>query len=97
MEQDKVKDFLSFKTMITPAVIQIIFWLGVGSAVIWGLYSMFAINFLSGFLTLIVGPIAVRIYCELLIVFFRINTSLHEMNTKMGASNKKGSDSVLDM
>lgn len=97
MEQDAVKDFLSFKKMITPSVIQIIFWLGVGFCVLGGLYTMFAADFLSGLVTLLVGPIVIRIYCEIMIIFFRMNQSLHEMNMKMGASNKKGGDSVLDM
>jgi hypothetical protein len=36
-------------------------------------------NVLKGFLLLFLGPIAVRIYCEILIIFFRINETLTEI------------------
>lgn len=95
MEQDAVKDFLAFKKMITPTFIQIIFWLGVAGAVIFGLISIFSGDFLPGLLTLILGPIMVRIYCEIMIVFFRMQQSLHEMNSKMKGGSK-GNDNILD-
>jgi hypothetical protein len=34
---------------------------------------------LWGVLVLILGPVAVRIYCEILIIFFRINETLTEI------------------
>jgi len=36
-------------------------------------------NVLKGMLLLFLGPIAVRIYCEILIIFFRINETLTEI------------------
>lgn len=88
-----MSDFLSFRKMITPVVIQILFWLGVLICVAAGLLlfagsdslpsSGFVSPRLAGLLLIVVGPILVRIYCELLIVLFRIHESLRaiEHNT----------------
>ncbi len=69
-----MQDFLTFKRMITPIIIQILFWIGAGLYVIYGLYTMtqggMAIAF--GLLMVIFGPIFVRIVCELVIIVFRI-------------------------
>ena len=83
-------DFLKFRKMITPVIIQILFWVGVGGAVIgalvvmamsFGSYGGGAAQFLGGLVLLVVGPVMVRIYCELLILFFRMNETLTEIKT----------------
>jgi len=82
-----MKDFLAFRTMLTPVIIQVIFWLGALICVIIGLVFILsgigqhggAANVLKGLLLLILGPIAARIYCEILIIFFRINETLTEI------------------
>ena len=82
-------DFLAFRKMITPAVIQIIFWLGVIGCIIGGLGllsggdSMAMVSPVSptvlGILVLTVGPLVIRVYCELLMVLFRIYESLRNI------------------
>jgi hypothetical protein len=71
-------DFLRFETMITPVVIQVIFWIAVVIVIIAGIVQLtnggWAV--LTGLLTIILGPLVARIYCELVIVFFRINDHL---------------------
>ena len=71
-------DFLRFETMITPVVIQVIFWIAVIVAIISGIITMThgGWSVLVGFLILILGPLLARIYCEILIIFFRINDHL---------------------
>jgi hypothetical protein len=69
-------EFLAFKKMITPIIIQVLFWLGVICAVIAALVSMLTQSLLLGLFMLVLGPILVRIYCELLIVVFRIHDCL---------------------
>ena len=79
-------DFLAFRKMITPGVIQIFFWLGVVVCVIAGLAILSNSEVLAAaspvpptltaVLVLVVGPLIVRIYCELLMVLFRIYESL---------------------
>jgi hypothetical protein len=80
-----MNDFFAFRTMITPVIIQIIFWVGVALCILFGIGfiiggittdARFAV---IGFVTLILGPVLVRIYCEILIIFFRINETLTEI------------------
>lgn len=91
-------DFLSFRKMITPAVIHIAFWFGVVACVIAALGVLTNSNTLaassplppavSAVLILILGPLIVRIYCELLMVLFRIYESLRaiELGKAQGRS-----------
>ena len=89
-------DFLTFRKMITPTIIQIIFWIGIVLCVVGGIVGIVvgavqntASGVLYGLVTLIIGPLVVRIYCELLILMFRMNDSLTEINSKMGRSNSE--------
>jgi hypothetical protein len=82
-------DYLVFRRMITPLIIQFLFWISVilcvfgGLAqVVLGLFSPRYVNFaqvLLGLLTILLGPILVRIYCEMIILFFRMNETLTEI------------------
>jgi hypothetical protein len=80
-----VNDFLSFRTMITPFIIQIIFWIGVALCILFGIgYLLVGSRYghaspAYGLLILFLGPVVVRIYCEILIIFFRINETLTEI------------------
>lgn len=78
------KAFSEFKFMITPVFIKIIFWLFVVLTVILGLYMMTrgSFFFFQGLITLVLGPIAVRIYCELLIVMFKIHEGIEKLADK---------------
>ena len=71
-----MKDFLTFKRMITPLFIQIIFWALLAICIISSISAMFTQGFWRGFLFLILSPILIRIGCELLIVFFRMQEDL---------------------
>jgi hypothetical protein len=73
-------EYLTFDKMIAPVVIQVLFWIGVVFIVIAGLISLFSGAFLTGLAMIILGPIVVRVYCEVLLVFFRILDNLREIN-----------------
>ncbi len=73
-----MNDYLSFKKMITPLIIQIAFWIGVLVSVVMGFVTMGEQGFLPGLFLIILGPLAVRIYCELIIIIFSINETLRE-------------------
>jgi hypothetical protein len=90
-----MEDFLKFRKMITPVIIQVLFWVGVAGSVISALVIMAmsfsssgggAAQFLGGLVMLVVGPVVVRIYCELLILFFRMNETLTDI--KNGLAKK---------
>lgn len=84
-----MRDFWAFRTMVTPVIIQIIFWVGallclfIGAGMIfWGVtnYQVDMGHYIwKGVLLFILGPLGVRVYCEILIVFFRINETLTEI------------------
>ncbi|MEM2478529.1 MAG: DUF4282 domain-containing protein [Thermoproteota archaeon] len=72
------QDFVSFRKFITPRVMPIVFWIGVGIAVIMGLITTVegalagsARLVFLGLVTLFLGPLFVRILCELVLTFFR--------------------------
>lgn len=86
-----MKDFLSFNKMLTPIIIQIVFWIGVGFSVIIGLMTIITglgyygsgIQVLFGLMIIAIGPLTVRIYCELLIIAFKMNESLQNIKDKL--------------
>lgn len=81
-----MKDFLNFKKMITPLVIKILFWVGAVSCIITGLGMIFYKRIGAGLAVLFLGPIGVRIYCELFILLFNINDTLTDL--KNNAKNQ---------
>lgn len=71
-------DFTKFDKMITPTIIKFLFWVGVALSVIAGLAMLFqgGVSSLFGILTIVIGPLFTRLYCELLIVIFKIHENL---------------------
>jgi hypothetical protein len=89
------KDFLSFRTMITLTIMQILYGVGAALITLFGLISMFRSNseygsylpggFFAGLLIIIIGNVFWRVWCEIIIVLFRINKTL----TNIDANTKK--------
>lgn len=78
MKESNFKEFLSFHTMLTPVIIQILFWVGVAVCVIAGIFLIGA-GKIQGLLLILLGPVVVRVYCEILIIFFRIHDTLSDI------------------
>jgi hypothetical protein len=77
---DKMGNFIRFETMITPILIQILFWLAVVICVIVGFFAIESVPQIGiGLAVIIFGPILARIYAEILIVIFRINDHLRQI------------------
>ncbi|WP_069649874.1 DUF4282 domain-containing protein [Caloranaerobacter ferrireducens] len=83
MNKFEFKDFLKFDKLIMPKVITYIYYLGVIIAVFSALGTIFASlslhssgMFFTGLITLILGPLVVRLACELYIVLFKIYEKL---------------------
>jgi len=76
------KDFSDFKFMITPVFIKIIFWISAIMVFLFGLYLLVSGMFLQGLITMIIGPIGIRIYCELMMVFFKIHEGIEKLVEK---------------
>ncbi|MFA7349904.1 MAG: DUF4282 domain-containing protein [Methylotenera sp.] len=84
-----MKDVLFFDSMLTPKIITFVYWLLLFSAVVAGLSTMFGGyggfsigNFFTGLLYGVGGAVAARIWCELLIVLFKMNEALQDLRHK---------------
>ena len=74
----------SFKKMITPLIIQALYWIGIAGVVIVAFGMMFRRGgFWMGLVYLVLGPIMVRVYAELLIVLFRMHDALNEISDSL--------------
>jgi len=77
-----MKDIFFFDSMLTPKIIIFIYWLGLISVVVGALATMFSEyggGFWSGLGVLLFGLIGTRVWCELLIVLFKINENLQKI------------------
>ncbi|MFD1414891.1 DUF4282 domain-containing protein [Oceanobacillus jeddahense] len=81
--------FFSFEEMITPVIIKVLFWIGLVAAVIFGLITIFTgiieqefLLMFSGLITIVIGSLLVRVYCELLIIMFKIYETLKQIRDK---------------
>ncbi len=75
-------DFLAFRRMLVPVIIQIIFWVLVVGVVVLSILLIAGGNMeqiVIGIIMLPLGPFAVRIMCESMIVVFRINETLTDL------------------
>nr|WP_038092581.1 DUF4282 domain-containing protein [Acidihalobacter prosperus] len=84
-----MRDIFFFDKMLIPRIITGIYWITLLAVLIGGLASMFdgyggftAGKFFEGVFYMVAGAIAARIWCELLIVLFKINEALQEIRHK---------------
>ncbi len=78
--------------MITPKIITLLYWLLLAGVVITGVGAMFAGSmmgggfgfgsFLHGLMIIVFGAIGVRVWCELLIVLFKIHENIQRLADK---------------
>jgi hypothetical protein len=75
--------------MITPKIITFIYWLLLLVDVGYSLSTMFSgyegftfTKFIMGLVYMVIGAVAIRIWCELMIVIFKINENLSNLNKK---------------
>ena len=87
-------DYLKFNKMITPPLIKILFWIGVVACVSSQVISIAEAyyNLPIGLIIIVLGPIAIRLACELLLVPFSIHATLVEIRNGLGNRTEGGSD-----
>jgi len=79
------RSLLSFDSMITPKVITVVYWLLLVAVVVAGLGAMFTggltfRSFVYGVFVTALGALGVRIWCELLIVLFKLNENVQKIS-----------------
>lgn len=79
-----ISDFLSFRYMITPPLVQVIYVLVAVIIVVAGLVTMFSNapggGPLPGLAIIIFGNLIWRVYMELVMLFFRINEGIQRID-----------------
>lgn len=94
VEPGSLGDFWTFRTMIVPVLIQICFWIGliacivIGGITIKNAYNEYHARWneaqvMIGLAWVFLGPLVVRIYCEFIILFFRMNETLTEIKNRL--------------
>ncbi len=81
-----MKDIFFFNSMLTPKIITGVYWLLLLGVFIAGIGAMVASNILYGIGFWVIGAVAVRIYCELAIVLFKINDHARAIADASGAT-----------
>lgn len=87
-----MRSWLYFETMVTPKIITLIYWVLLGCSAIAGLvllskgFGVMKYSGFAGFGMIIAAPIlavlsalVARIYCEIMIVLFKINEALQDI------------------
>lgn len=86
-----MSDFFSFRIMITPFLIRVTFFIGLALIILAALLAPFNMGLVEGLvygtLLLVVGPIVLRVYCELMIVVFSIHECLQDLRRHPASSN----------
>lgn len=84
-----MRDIFFFDNMLTPKIITIVYWLMLIGVVVAGLGVMFSAQgggffdrFLLGLFYIVAGAVGSRIWCELLIVLFKMNEALQDIRKK---------------
>lgn len=82
------KSFLNFDKFVTPSLVAIIYWLGLICVLVAGLgmiFTAFSVfggglkQVLTGILFIVFGALMVRIFCEAIMLSFRIYGRLTEI------------------
>ena len=89
------KDLLTFKKLITPTVIKIVYWLAIvfalisgGINIVHGIGQDSAVMLIVGVVTLIAGPIYVRVICEIILIAFKILSELQAIRRTLAPTDK---------
>jgi len=93
-----MKKILNFDVMVAPLVIKILFWIGAAFCIIMGLLSIVqgfgayiggGELILSGLLLIVLGPVAIRVYCELLIIMFKMFDTMKSIQRSLDNQSQK--------
>ena len=67
-------EYLSFRKHYTPGIIHVLFWVLLAANTLEALFN--GHDFWGGLFTLVVGPVLIRVVCEVILILFEINDSL---------------------
>ena len=76
-----MKAFLNYEYMITPSVLKILSYIAMVVVVIMGVLAL-AADAVTGVSMIVLGPIVVRIYAELMLVIIEVHNELKKIANK---------------
>lgn len=83
-QTNNVQDFIAFRRMLTPMVLQILQGIGLLACLLGFIGSVMDGQTAVGIATLVLGPVAVRLFLEGLAVVFSINETLTSIKNGQG-------------
>ena len=76
-----MKAFFNYEYMITPGILKILSYIAAAVVVIMGLFALTA-DLTAGISMIVLGPIAVLIYAELMLIVFEMHKELKKIAEK---------------
>lgn len=74
----RVLDVLTFRTMVSPIVLQLLFWAGIGGCV-YGTYVLYSLDNGLWWMPLVFGTLMTRVIFERALIAFRSYDRLSEI------------------
>ncbi len=85
-----MKDFLTFRKMLTPVLVQFLFWLSLLIFIIIAIVDIIHQESWRVVLEIIIlGPLISRIVCEKIILLFHMNDNLIQIKEKLKNNGQK--------
>lgn len=81
-------DILTFRRMVTPTLLQLLFWLGMILCILAGIIHLFKHESLLALWWLVVAPLILRVIVELMMCLFAINNQLNDLRHLLSPSEK---------
>ena len=82
----KLKDLLDFKTILIEPILKIVYIIATVFIILFS-FGLISLNFVSFLMVLILGPIAIRIVYELMMINIMIWKNTKEINDNIKAKN----------
>jgi hypothetical protein len=78
---DKMQKFLTLNELVTPTIIRVVYWIGIALIILGALSSMFGGfgAFLIGLVGAAIGLVLWRVWCEVMLILFRIHDDLSQI------------------
>ena len=80
--------------MVTPKLLTIFYWILLFAFITKGIGDIFEGDFFRGLVWIVGGSLASRVACELVVVLFRINEILHEINDNTKNIDTLGNNNI---
>lgn len=77
-----VRSVFFFDEMLMPKLITFVYWLLLVGVVLSSLSMMVSDSIIGGLLAFLFGTIGARLWCELMIVLFKINENMQKLADK---------------